>query len=70
MKSGGFDILFSEMIDEIEAEAHSFLHGNDEIASGQVSQLLQVGLKLAAEIFNNFFIFRVLFMFEHKEFRI
>ena len=37
------------MIDEIEAEAHSFLHGNDEIASGQVSQLLQVGLKLAAK---------------------
>ena len=32
---------FLEMIDEIEAEAHSFLHGNDEIASGQVSQLLR-----------------------------
>ena len=54
MKSSGFDILFLEMIDEIEAEAHSFLHGNDEIASGQVSQLLQAGLKLAAEIFNSF----------------
>merc|ERR1739838_1266038 len=35
-----FDCL-TEMIDEIEAEAHSFLHGNDEIASGQVSQLLR-----------------------------
>merc|ERR1739838_389402 len=35
-----FDCL-TEMIDEIEAEAHSFLHGNDEIAAGQVSQLLR-----------------------------